>query len=254
MPPANAPSLRKKPLCRLYRDNEYESRVPALFNGKDLTGWKTDPKQPGNWHVENGVLIGSGPSISHLYTERDDFTDFHLRVEARFNKGGSSGVYFRCPFGPSLPADDPKWPDGFEATINNARIVRNITGGLYPGVGRRCVYSPVDKVTRVPFGQWFTLEVIADGDALAVLVNGKSSGYHVDRRQDSLFQRPHRLATVQPRDADRVPQDRDQGTEPLEPERSEGDRHFPDTMGRVNRVAFSPDGLRILSGGNSIES
>ena len=35
----------------------------------------------------------------------------------------------------------------------------------------------------MPFGQWFTLEVIADGNALAVLVNGKSSGYHVDRRK-----------------------------------------------------------------------
>ena len=34
-----------------------------------------------------------------------------------------------------LPADDPKWPDGYEATINNARIVRDSTGGLYPGVG-----------------------------------------------------------------------------------------------------------------------
>src|SRR5262249_6607228 len=32
-----------------------------LFNGKDLTGWKTHPDQPGDWKVENGVLIGRGP-------------------------------------------------------------------------------------------------------------------------------------------------------------------------------------------------
>jgi hypothetical protein len=62
----------------------------SLFNGRDLRGWKTHPKQPGNWHVANGVLIGSGPALSHLYTERGDFTDFHLRVEARFNEVGSS--------------------------------------------------------------------------------------------------------------------------------------------------------------------
>ena len=136
MPPRTLHPRRKSPPCRpSSRTTTRKAEFQPLFNGKDLTGWKTDPKQPGNWHVENGVLVGSGPSISHLYTERDDFTDFHLRVEARFNKGGSSGVYFRCPFGPSLPADDPKWPDGFEATINNARIVRDSTGGLYPGVG-----------------------------------------------------------------------------------------------------------------------
>jgi WD40 repeat protein len=29
-----------------------------LFNGKDLTGWKTDPRQPDGWKVENGLLIG----------------------------------------------------------------------------------------------------------------------------------------------------------------------------------------------------
>ena len=28
----------------------------SLFNGKDLTGWKTHPKWPGNWRVDNGGL------------------------------------------------------------------------------------------------------------------------------------------------------------------------------------------------------
>ena len=31
-----------------------------LFNGNDLSGWKTHPSQPGNWRVINGVLINSG--------------------------------------------------------------------------------------------------------------------------------------------------------------------------------------------------
>ena len=59
----------------------------ALFNGKDLAGWRTHPSQPGSWRVENGVLIGSGPRangrVSHLYTERGDYKDFQLRVKAR---------------------------------------------------------------------------------------------------------------------------------------------------------------------------
>src|SRR5919204_474003 len=55
-----------------------------LFNGKDLTGWKTHPDQPGDWRVENGVLIGRGP-LSHLFSERGDYENFHLRVEAKIN-------------------------------------------------------------------------------------------------------------------------------------------------------------------------
>ena len=75
----------------------------SLFNGRDLTGWKTHATQPGKWRVENGVLIGSDPgrtgrvravrSGTHepmpeyqgvprgtfLYSERGDFADFHLR-------------------------------------------------------------------------------------------------------------------------------------------------------------------------------
>ena len=141
-PPKNAPSLEKEPaLSPIVGTTSTKAGFQALFNGKDLSGWKVHPKQPGNWHVANGVLIGSGPALSHLYTERGDFADFHLRVEARFNKGGTSGVYLRCPFGPSLPSsDDPKWPDGFEATINNARIVREHHRGPLSGRWQRCVH------------------------------------------------------------------------------------------------------------------
>ena len=39
----------------------------SLFNGKNLAGWKPHAQHPGNWHVENGVLIGGpGPLKSLL--------------------------------------------------------------------------------------------------------------------------------------------------------------------------------------------
>jgi len=87
----------------------------TLFNGRDLIGWKTHPKQPGNWRVEKGVLIGSGPAISHLYTTRGDYKDFHLLLEARIGDGDMGGVVFRCPFGPHPPT----WPTGYYALINS---------------------------------------------------------------------------------------------------------------------------------------
>jgi serine/threonine protein kinase len=101
-----------------------------LFNGKDLTGWKRDPSQPGNWRVENGVLIGSGPQTSHLYTERNDFRDLHLRLEARYNDGGNAAVLFRSGFGPVDPKGDPKRPRGYEVPINSTHGAKGTTGGF----------------------------------------------------------------------------------------------------------------------------
>ncbi len=96
---------------------EDKEKWVALFNGKDLTGWKTHPSQPGNWRVKKGILIGAG-ATSHLYSVRDDYKDFHLRVEARINDGGNSGVFFRSQFGPGTPQNKgAPWPFGYEAEI-----------------------------------------------------------------------------------------------------------------------------------------
>src|SRR5262249_43155317 len=62
----------------------------ALFNGKDLSGWKTHPQKPGDWEVKDGILIGGGTTSNHLYTQRDDFQNFHLRAVARVNNLGNS--------------------------------------------------------------------------------------------------------------------------------------------------------------------
>ena len=38
-----------------------------LFNGKDLTGWKTHPADKAKWEVKDGILIGSGAHAGHLF-------------------------------------------------------------------------------------------------------------------------------------------------------------------------------------------
>src|SRR5262249_24585452 len=59
----------------------------ALFNGKDLTGWKTLPQDKARWEVKDGILTSAGP-VGHLYTDRADFTNFHFLAEARINDRG----------------------------------------------------------------------------------------------------------------------------------------------------------------------
>jgi formylglycine-generating enzyme required for sulfatase activity/serine/threonine protein kinase len=154
-----------------------------LFNGRDLAGWKTHPSQPGRWRVENGVLIGSGTPTSHLYSDRSDFTDFDLRVEARINKGGNSGVDFRTQFGPGWPANDPKFPLGYEAQIDSTNHAAK-TGSLFVVSGLAGSGSAVVALheSPVPAGQWFTLEVIARASHITIKVDGVETANDDDSR------------------------------------------------------------------------
>jgi hypothetical protein len=143
-----------------------EGGFQPLFNGKDLTGWKVYPSGTGNWKVHDGRLIGSGPP-SLLFTVRDDYTNFHFRVEAKISDGGNSGQYFRVPFGPGFR-------EGYEAQINSTHPDPVKTGSLYNLVNV--------KQSLVPPEAWFTQEVIADQNHIIIKVNGQTTADYFDPR------------------------------------------------------------------------
>jgi hypothetical protein len=179
------------------RADESEGWV-SLFNGKDLTGWKIHPKPNRDiteitekkvdgkvvafegmvkgtkvplWRVEDGTIVGGGPA-SHLFSERDDYADFHFRVEAKINDKGNSGQYFRTAFGPGFPT-------GYEAQINATHTDRVKTGSLYPDP-RTTLKDFKDKIAvldKAPHkaDEFFTQEVIAVGPKITILVNGKKT-------------------------------------------------------------------------------
>lgn len=173
----SASSTIQTPNAAPSADNEYK----PLFNGTDLTGWKTHSSQPGHWRVENGILIGSGAGISHLYSNRSDFKDFDLRVEARINAGGNSGVIFRSRFGPAWPANHPTFPLGYEAQIDSTSHAAK-TGSLFAITGGPRSGSAVVSIpdSPVPAGQWFTLEIIARGTQIAIKVDGVVTAAYSD--------------------------------------------------------------------------
>jgi len=143
-------------------DESVKSWMP-LFNGKNLSGWRTDPKQPGNWHVKDGLLVGEGNTISHLFSDRGSFSSFHLRVEAKINAKGNSGVYFRGGLGLH---DRGSFPRGYEAQIHlgGTRGDPQLTGSLQG-------FVPVhDQLVRPD--TWFTLEVITAERHITIKVNG----------------------------------------------------------------------------------
>ena len=138
-----------------------------LYNGKDLTGWKVFPAGTGNWKVEDGVIVGSG-NLSHLFSERGDYKDFHFRVECMINDKGNSGQFFRTMF-------EGGFPRGWEAQIAvNGDLFK--TGSLYPDSREPDLKNlKTILVLKVPHkpNEWFTQEVIAVGPKIKILVNGK---------------------------------------------------------------------------------
>jgi hypothetical protein len=191
------------------RKDDTEKWTP-LFNGKDLTGWKIHPnpnpraiqeiitkeqdskviayygktrikgsevKDVPLWRVEEGILIGSGPS-THLFSERGDYENFRYRVEAMINDHGNSGQYFRTKFGPGFP-------NGYEAQINSTHADRIRSGSLYPSFGK---ISEEERKKILVFDQlvkpdeWYTQEVIAVGNHIVIKVNGKTTVDYVDAK------------------------------------------------------------------------
>jgi serine/threonine protein kinase len=158
-----------------------DARFERLFNGKDLTGWKTYPGQDGYWFVEEGRLIGRNGN-SMLFTERGDFEDFHLRVEARVNSAGNSGVFFRIEYGPSSLTSTPH---GYEAQI---ALEKWIGKGPFYRTGSLWDLAPVESRLHLP-DTWFTMEVIAEGNHILTKINGKDVASFIDRQR--LYSRGH---------------------------------------------------------------
>src|SRR4029077_15592511 len=152
------------------RDNKDDDKGwVQLFNGKDLKGWKTHPKDKAKWEVKDGVLVGSGPA-GHLFSERGDYENFIYRVEAKINDHGNSGQYFRTKFGPSFPK-------GYEAQINSTHRDPVRTGSLY-GFGMDATVLAM----LVKPDEWFTQEVTAIGNHIVIKVNGMTTVDFVDKK------------------------------------------------------------------------
>ncbi len=75
----------------------------ALFNGKDLSGWKlSNPEKQNGWRAEDGILVNETPKtdfgaygdFGNLVTEQL-FEDFRLSIDYNVPSGGNSGIYLR---------------------------------------------------------------------------------------------------------------------------------------------------------------
>ena len=158
----------------------------ALFNGKDLTGWrggdtfdhrkllampaeqrdaqiaKWTASMKEHWSVQNGELVNDGKG-SYATTEKD-YGDFELLLEYKTVALADSGIYLRgCP-------QVQIWDYTEKAKFNLG--ADKGSGGLWnnsPGAPGKDPLVLADK----PFGEWNKVRVVMVGARVSVWLNDK---------------------------------------------------------------------------------
>ncbi len=155
----------------------------ALFNGKDLTGWKglvgnpktraamskeelakaqevADQKMRDHWQAENGILVfdGKGDSICTA----KDYADFELYCDWKIHEHGDSGIYLRGI--PQVQIWDPKDPNQLKNGCDkgSGSLWNNQKNPRFP-----------DVVADNPIGEWNTFHIKMVGDKVTIHLNGK---------------------------------------------------------------------------------
>jgi hypothetical protein len=124
-----------------------------LFNGRDLTGWKTSGPSAAVWKVENGNLVspGNGPEL----ISESRFEDFKLHVEFNCGANSNSGIYLRGRYEVQVETDSIKEPP-------DQRM-----GGVYGFLAA----SP--EQPRKP-GEWQSYDITLVGRWVTVVQNGQT--------------------------------------------------------------------------------
>ncbi len=135
------------------KDNMPPEGATALFNGKDLTGWKDAEKQADSWKVVDGLLHYTGKGGKNLATAKN-YKNVEMWVDWKITKGGDSGIYLRGQ--PQVQIWDNK--EGSGGLWNN----KAGSPGKEPS-------SVMDK----PVGEWNSMWIKMVGDKVSVKLNNK---------------------------------------------------------------------------------
>ena len=156
-------------LCVASTFAQSTEELPPIFNGKDLTGWKT-PTPASYWKVVDGVLVGESDDekkASMLYTEKS-YKNVVVDAEVRWSGDIDSGIMLRKP--------------EIQLQIGTSRsLKRDMTCcfyvGKYPEEGQA---KGKDEVLKL--GDWNKIRFEAKGDTFTVWLNGKKVTEYTDAK------------------------------------------------------------------------
>jgi len=165
----------------------------ALFNGRDLIGWRggdtfdhrkwlalpeaerssknaewtADMRK--HWRSENGELVNDGNG-KYATTEKD-YGDFELLVDFKTVPKADSGIYLRgCPQVQIWDyTDKEKFPLGADKG----------SGGLWNNTAGAAGKDPLVLADK-PFGEWNSFRIIMAGARVSVWLNGKQVVDHAN--------------------------------------------------------------------------
>lgn len=173
------------------RAEEPPAGFTALFNGKDLTGWRggntydhrkllalpeaeraaliakwnaelkaKDGKA--HWTVEGGELVNDG--AGSYATTKKDYGNFELLADWRILPVTDSGIYLRGV--PQVQIWDPTQPDP------NGNGSAKGSGGLWNNEKTSPGRDPLVKADK-PTGEWNRFRIVMIGSRVSVWLNGK---------------------------------------------------------------------------------
>jgi len=157
----------------------------VLFDGKTLNNWKFSDKE-GTFSVKDGIIVVHG-NRSHLFydgpVQNHNFKNFDLKVDIMTEPGANSGIYFATEY------QAVGFPDkGYEVQVNNSHTDWKRTAGLYD----------VQDLKEVPVkdNEWFTMEIIVEGQHIVTKLNGKTMVDYVEPPNVNYKSHPQRKIAV----------------------------------------------------------
>jgi len=178
-------NVRIKELPAMEKENTPPKGFVALFNGKDLAGWKgllarpndnpakraglskaelgelqekADQSMNEHWKAENGEIVFDGKGLS-LCTAKD-YRDFEMLVDWKIPPRGDSGIYLRGS--PQVQIWEAKSPGQFNPVDGSGGLYNNQKAPRHPS-----------KFADKPVGEWNRFRIIMTGEKVHVFLNGE---------------------------------------------------------------------------------
>ncbi|UCD49754.1 MAG: DUF1080 domain-containing protein [Phycisphaerales bacterium] len=171
------------------RAQEAQAGFKSLFNGRDLSGWRGNPKL---WTVEDGAITGQTTPQNRICENNfliwtaGDVEDFELRLKFRIDSG-NSGIYFRSLERKGMEQEaligcqadvsaDHRWTGVVieytrrEILAERGEKTRVTDGGKVEIVGS--VGDPKELLEHVKDGRWNDYTVTARGGHILLKING----------------------------------------------------------------------------------
>jgi hypothetical protein len=151
-PPVKWKAVRA-PVINEKDDGTWKEGAPiALFNGKDLTGWKAlNPSVEMKWTVKDGVLRNDPPTTD-IVSERS-FWNYKLHTDFRIVEHSNSGIGLRGRYEIQILEDYGKPPNTHSAAALYSRIAPSVNASK-------------------PVGEWQSYDIRLVGRQLTVVHNG----------------------------------------------------------------------------------